>query len=177
MNVCSDMASSSIDVSAVTNHCREICAKPIRQIVNLLCAGLGVRKQRLSQMFERALHGLPVANSAGIKGVQSIEFGCVVLDLLRESRHFVQQQATDYPGLRLPKHLRVLMLLCGDSRSLTGCAPGKDRDDHSHDTYGARSDRSPPGPERGALSLHRKALSKSQSHPVVLPFVLEPILP
>lgn len=105
-------------------------------------------------------------------------------DSLGESCDLGLQQTPEDPRtfLSLPDGLAVLVrsnlsrqpcdLSCSTARP-----PSQSCDQHGHQPDEGTGDGAPARPERRALNFHRKALSKSQSHPVVLPFVLEPILP
>jgi len=162
---------------AVANHRGEIRPECIRKVVNSIFELLSTRQKRHLTILNRTFNRRPI-NVA-------IQAGCPCTPVVDgehlkprgKCRDLVQQELSDDPRLCIAGSPRFFVLLCGNFRGLSRCSPSKHGDHERQQSDECRHNNSPTGPKHRALRLHRKALSKSQSHPVVSPIGLEPILP
>lgn len=164
------------DVTSVADQRGEIGTETSRERMNSALDELCVLQQWVIKVSHGVVNRLHPRPHARLEASASESLLCTS-DSDGKPTDFMQQETSNYSRRFIFEALSIPVLIRGDSRRLSRRPPCQSRHHQCEQTHGSGGKHSPPGPERRALFLHRKAFSKSQSHPVVLPVVLEPILP
>lgn len=160
----------------------ELLGKLVDPFLHTLKAG----KHRLHAIAKCRVQSLPdFVNRPSIKPVsRHLELAMHDENVRGKLGNLMNQKPPEDTGVSKSSFDRVFMLLFGYLRGLSRdqcrpsrCKPCEEGNQDRYHSYRCSGDYSPSCPERRALSLHRKAFTKSQSHRRSPLSMMEPILP
>ncbi|HDX0925486.1 TPA: hypothetical protein ACG5JQ_000368 [Stenotrophomonas maltophilia] len=175
--------SARASVASMADQRSEISSQTRRKRVNSVFSQLRVWQERHIKIGNCPMYCFGPGPNPGLEsGSAQSSSGAFQPD--GKPGYLMQEKSADYSrGFLSQRHRLTVLLSCDLGRffrdvcSPSSGNPGEHSNNHGHDANRRSRYRPPSRPERRALDVHRKALTKSQSHPVVLPVVLEPILP